>query len=147
MPDQDVDGLPNIQAILESLKKAKTAHAAAVRAVSDSNRQVAEFRAMAEPCERQFRDLEQAQAAVAIGCVLGNVESQKTWLDADQAIEGIRRFLRQHEVAMPLYESLAKQQSPSDVAGRASQVIQLEIELDEARSAAKLEAAYAKQGT
>lgn len=141
VPDQAVDNRAEIQAILESLREVGNAHTAAVRAVTDSNRQIVEFRALAEPYERQITELEQTLDEVAIGCVLGQEDSQKTWSDTDLAIDGARRFLKQHQRAVPAFEAWAKE-SPSLVASLASQKQQLQMDLDKARWEAKLEIAH-----
>lgn len=89
---------------------------------------------------RRIGELEQVLAGVATGCVLGDTESQRKWLDAEKTIEDARRFLRQHALAVPAYEVWARP-SPSHVAKLAEKVSQLEVDLAEARSAAKQEIA------
>lgn len=138
--DEEVDGLPDIKAIIDSLKGWRTVHAAAVSAMMDSQRKIAEFQALAVPYERQISESQQTQANVAIGCVHGDTEAQRKWSDADVAIEAALRFLRQHQLAMPAFEMQTKQ-SPSHVAKAASEVNQLELDLAKARLTAKLEIA------
>ena len=140
VPDHAVDNLPAIRAIKESLERVITEQAAAVSAVKESDRQIAEFRAMAAPYEQQIREIEETQATIAIDCVLGDAQAQQTWREADQAIEDARRFLRQHRLAMAPFEARAKQ-PPSRVASLASQKHQLQMDLAEAIWNAKLEKA------
>ncbi len=141
VPDQAVEGLPHINAILGSLEEMRTAHTAAVRAVLDAQRQIADFRAMAEPFQLQITEREEVQNGLAIACIQGEAAAQKKWSDADKAIEDARRFLRQHKVAVPLFESWAKR-SPAEVARLARQVEALEMELAKAILEAKLKFAH-----
>ncbi len=139
--DHDVDGHPDIQATLESLKKANAAHAVAVRALKDLERQVVDFRAMAHPREREIQELEQTLQQAAIGAAMGNSDAEQAWLDAEAAIEGARRYLRQHAAALPQFERWALESRPN-VAALAAEVNRLEMDLAEARLQAKLEIAH-----
>lgn len=141
--DQDVDGHPDIKAILESLNEANAAHAAAVCVLKDLERQVVDFRAMASPREREIQQLEQVLQQAAIGAAMGNSEDEQVWVDTELAIEGARRYLRQHAVALPQFERWAQESRPN-VAALASQVNDLEMELADARWQARLEAANAQ---
>ena len=138
--DRDVDGQPHIEAILDALKNMNAEHTTVVKEVLNAERAIAEFRALAEPYEQKLVELARVQNEVAIGCCLGNTEALQQWADAEAAIQDAQRFRRQHELALPAYENWAKR-SPSRVASMASKVEQLEMDLYEARMAAKLQVA------
>lgn len=141
MPDEEVDHLPHIEALKASLEERDREHATAVRAMVEAGHDIADLRTKADAYRHRIEELEQAQADVAEGIVLGDEDAQKTWVDADQGILAARRFLRAHEIAMPRFE--ARVQPLSAVVGElAHQVNDLGEQLARARWKAKMEVAH-----
>lgn len=129
--DDQVAHIPTIKAIARRLEMVRISHAAAVAKVVDLERQVADFRALAGPREKEIQELVQIQSDAAIGCVLGDEDAQKAWLDAEVAIESARRFLQQHAAALPQYVRWAQESRPN-VAASADESISISMALADA---------------
>ena len=146
VPDHAVAHLPDVVALVDLLAKAKAEHVQAVRALTKAEADIAAFHAEAVLYERQVEEHENTLRDVALGCVLGDAESEKRWADAESMILLAHRFLKQHKLATPAFESWARP-APSIVASLARKIEDLGMELAEARQQAKLELENVKLST